>query len=233
MITQFMLTKNDVTIPDALKVYSDFASQMTADELSYVGFKNVGLPIEELEKLGCQIRDDGRKVVVEIVGGTPPQGEVEAAILAKRVGAACLIGGEHVEAVLEVIGPSPVKYYPAVGDITKEAGRLHGSIDEIVAHAKRYEALGVDGTMLLAYRFVGNVAEMMAAVRAAVGFDIVAAGSVDSRARIRQLIENGVWAYTIGSAVLDGQMTEEKGLRAQLQYVLRIASEEAAAAKAA
>lgn len=227
MITQFMLTKNDVTIVDGLKVYREVASQLTAEQLAYVGFKNVGLPLRDLEALGCAIRDDGRKVVVEIVGGTTLEGELEAATLAKRVGAACLIGGERVEAVLEVIGPSPVKYFPAVGDITAEAGKLHGTIEGIVAQAKRYEMLGVDGIMLLAYRYVGDVAELLAAVRRATMLEIVAAGSVDSRARIHQLTENGIWAYTIGSAVLDGLMTEEKGLKAQLLHVLRMAAEEA------
>lgn len=230
MFTQFMLTKNDVTIADGLRVYKDMASQVSADELPYVGFKNIGLPQNELEELGRLMRDDGRKVVVEIVGGTD---ELGAAMLAKKVGAACLMGGEDVERVLEVIGPSPVKYYPAVGNITKEGGKLHGSIEEIVAQAKRYEALGVDGIMLLAYRYVGDVAALLSAVSSSTSLEIVAAGSVDSRARIRQLTENGVWAYTIGSAVLDGLMTEEKGLKAQLHYVLRVADEEARAVKAA
>lgn len=223
MITQFMLTKNDVTIADGLEVYRKLATQLTPAELSYVGFKNVGLPDADLEKLGWAIKDDGRNVVIEIVGGTTAEDEINAAVMAKRIGAACLIGGENVEAVLKVIGPSPVRYFPAVGNITKEAGKMHGVVEEIAAQAARYEALGVDGIMLLAYRFVGDVPALLKAVREATKLQIVCAGSVDSKARIRELDDAGMWAFTIGSAVLDDLMTEEKGLKAQLRYVLSAA----------
>ncbi|MGI3899292.1 MAG: hypothetical protein ACRYGP_07160 [Janthinobacterium lividum] len=227
MITQFMLTKNDVTISDAMDVFRDLAPKLGAEALPYVGFKNVGLPLKQLEDLGYAIKDDGRSVVVEIVGGGTPDDEIAAANLAKRVGAACLIGGKNVMPVLEVIGPSPVRYFPAVGDITAEAGRMHGEVESLAEEAKQYEALGVDGIMLLAYRFVGDVDGLLAAVRKATSLDIVCAGSVDSRARIRQLSRLGTWAFTIGSAVLDNAMTNTPGLQAQLGYVLDVVQQEA------
>jgi hypothetical protein len=58
--TQFMLTKNDVTIPDAFDVYGEIAKTFGADELPHVGFKNVGHPLAALRDLGGRIVGDGR-----------------------------------------------------------------------------------------------------------------------------------------------------------------------------
>lgn len=219
-----MLTKNDVTIPDAFRVYDTVARAFTAGELPYVGFKNIGHPLEDLTRLGKIIVADGRKLVIEIVGAGP-ETERQAAELARQVGADTLIGGTHVAEVLGVISGTPISYYPTVGDVNTEPGRLHGSIEQIVASCTRLAGTeGVTGAMLLGYRFTGDVDALLGAVAAVPGLPVVNAGSVDSKARIRQLADLGYPAFTIGSAVLDHTLPADATLEAQLRWVLATAA---------
>ena len=53
---------------------------------------------------------------------------------------------------------------------------------------------------------------------------VIAAGSVDSPARIQALAERGVWAFTIGTAALDGVLVPGQPLEAQLRCALEAAA---------
>ena len=53
---------------------------------------------------------------------------------------------------------------------------------------------------------------------------MIAAGSVDSAARIRALAERGVWAFTIGTAALDGELVPGAPLAEQLRFILDAAA---------
>jgi hypothetical protein len=221
--TQFMLTKNDVTIPDAFEVYDQVAAAFGAEELLYVGFKNIGHPLDALRDLGRRIVGDGRKLVVEIVGASADT-EREAAELAVELGAAILIGGTHTDAVLPVIRGTAVGYHPTVGDLATEPGRLHGSIDDIAEQARHLaKNPEVDGIMLLGYRYVGDVGRLLATIAEIPDITVVNAGSVDSAGRIEELERLGYWAFTIGSAVLDHALPAGPGLEAQLRWVLDVA----------
>lgn len=222
--TQFMLTKHDVTIPDAFDVYSEVSLALTPDELPYIGFKNIGHPLKDLRELGHRIVGDGHKLVIEIVGASD-ESEREAAELALETGADILIGGTHTSAVTPLLAGSTVGYYPTLGDPTVEAGRLHGTVAEIVQEAEDLMALPeVRGVMLLAYRFVGNSSELIKEVSAIPHIRIVNAGSVDSVERINELKRHNVWAYTIGSAVLDRSLPAGPTLESQLRWCLDVAA---------
>ncbi len=97
------------------------------------------------------------------------------------------------------------------------AARLHRRDRE---DARRAEAAGVDGINLLAYRYDGDVPALVRAVSEATSLPIIAAGSVDSVARIRELDDLGVWAFTIGTAALDGKLEGEADLQSQLRTAL-------------
>jgi hypothetical protein len=222
--TQFMLTKNDVTIPDAFEIYDQVAHAFTAEQLPYVGFKNIGHPLERLRKLGRQIVGDGRRLVLEIVGASP-ETEREAAFLAVELGAEILIGGTHTDTVLEVIRGKGIGYYPTVGDLETEPGRIHGTVEEITERARSLVSLdGVDGIMLLGYRYVGEVSALLRSIGEIPNIAVVNAGSVNSAARIQELRDNGYWAFTIGSAVLDRSLPAGPTLEEQLQWVLDTAA---------
>jgi hypothetical protein len=224
MITIFMLTKDDVTIPEADAVYAEVAAAFSPEELPYVGFKNIGHPLEDLRALGAKIVGDGRRLVIEIVGSSAAS-ECEAAELAVELGADLLIGGTHTGAVLPVIAGSAVRYHPTVGDPAAEAGRLHGSLEGIASEAAELlDTVGVAGVMLLGYRYAGDVPALLDTVAGIPGLRVVNAGSVDSRERIRALAELGYWAFTIGSAVLDRSLPAGPTLADQLHWVIETAA---------
>ena len=52
---------------------------------------------------------------------------------------------------------------------------------------------------------------------------MIAAGSVDSPARIQALESRGVWAFTIGTAALDGVLVPGEPLEEQLRVALEAA----------
>jgi phosphoribosylformimino-5-aminoimidazole carboxamide ribonucleotide (ProFAR) isomerase len=122
--------------------------------------------------------------------------------------------------VQEIIAGTGIKFFPYVGQIVGHPCLLRGSIADIADHARRAEALGVDGINLLAYRYDGDVEALVEAVIAATSLPVIAAGSVDSADRIRALEERGVWAFTIGTAALDGVLLPGEPLEAQLRYAL-------------
>src|SRR5579871_6378473 len=86
------------------------------------------------------------------------------------------------------------------------------------------ESLGVDGINLLAYRYDGDVDALVEAVVGATSLPVIAAGSVDSPARIQALAERGVWAFTIGTAALDGKLVDGGSLDEQLRCALDAAT---------
>ena len=82
------------------------------------------------------------------------------------------------------------------------------------------ELPGVHGLDLLAYRYDGDVEELVAEVVRQSRGPVIAAGSVDSMEQIATLERLGVWGFTIGSAIVRGQMPGAPSFRAQVDGVL-------------
>jgi hypothetical protein len=211
----FMLTRDDVTIPDARDVYASIAGT----GVRHVGCKDVGLPTEELAALMDDIRANGHESWIEVVSETE-EATLASARAAAEIRPDHLIGGTLIEPVQEILAGSGVRFWPYVGQIVGHPCLLRGTIDEIVADAERAAALGVDGINLLAYRYDGDVEALVRAVVAATGLRVICAGSVDSPERIRALDDCGAWAFTIGTAALDGALVPGAPLSGQLQAAL-------------
>ncbi|MEA2281498.1 MAG: hypothetical protein QOK21_2105 [Solirubrobacteraceae bacterium] len=214
----FMLTRDDVTLADARAVYASIADT----GLQHVGCKDVGLPPEELAALMDDIRARGHKTYLEVVSETE-EATLASARAAAEIRPDHLIGGTLIEPVQEILAGTGVKFFPYVGRIVGHPCLLRGSIDEIVADARRAAELGVDGINLLAYRYDGDVEELVRAVVAATDLPVICAGSVDSVERIRALQRCGAWAFTIGTAALDGVLVEGEPLTGQLRAALSAA----------
>lgn len=222
----FMLTREDRTVEDALDVYERVRD---LEGLRYVGFKDVGLPVDRLRELTARIREGGQKVMLEVVSEAK-EDELRSARAALDLGVDYLLGGTHAEEVSEVVAGSGVGYFPFPGRVEDHPSKLRGSVEEIVGSARRLAATEqVGGLDLLAYRHDGGDAEALArAVVEAVEVPVIAAGSVDDAEKIRRLAEAGVWGFTIGSAVFDGGFLEEgeappDPVRAQVERILRLA----------
>src|SRR3954470_4794990 len=214
----FMLTRDDVTLSDAREVYGSIADS----GVRHVGCKDVGLPTEELKALMDDIRANGHETWIEVVSETE-EDTLTSARAAAEIRPDHLIGGTLIEPVQEILSGTGVKFWPYVGQIVGHPCLLRGSIDEIVADTERAAALGVDGINLLAYRYDGDVEALTRAVVGASDLPVICAGSVDSAERIRALDACGAWAFTIGTAALDGVLVEGLPLRGQLHAALAAA----------
>jgi pyridoxal/pyridoxine/pyridoxamine kinase len=171
-----MLTENDRTIPDA-RARLDEALE---GGVRHIGFKDVGLPVAELRALATAIREAGGRSYLEVVS-LDAESEMASARAAVDLDVDVLLGGTRAEEVTAITRHHPVRYYPFPGRITGHPSVLEGPESEIVASARALAALEhVHGLDLLAYRYAGDVPQLMSAVSAAVSKPVIVAGSIDS-----------------------------------------------------
>ncbi|HSO97967.1 MAG TPA: hypothetical protein VLP43_03375 [Solirubrobacteraceae bacterium] len=215
----FMLTRDDRTISDARAVYESIAGT----GVTHVGCKDVGLPREELGRLMDDIRANGHTSHLEVVSESE-DATVRSAQVAAEIGPDYLIGGTLIEPVQEIIAGTELRFFPYIGQVIGHPCLLRGELDEIAQDARRVEKLGVDGINLLAYRYDRDVEALVEAVVGASSLPVIAAGSVDSAERIRALAERQVWAFTVGTAALDGKFVTGAPLEDQIRYILAAAS---------
>ncbi|WP_189644413.1 cupin domain-containing protein [Mesorhizobium sp. M9A.F.Ca.ET.002.03.1.2] len=214
----FMLTRNDRTVEDASK------QLQTALKLGvrHIGFKDIGLPIEQLKSLNAAIKAGGATSYLEVVS-LDRDSEIASARAATEIGVDVLLGGTRVDDVLPVIAGTDIQYCPFPGRIAGHPSVLEGSIAEIVDSARTLAARdGVHGLDLLAYRSKEDVPVLIKAVCAAVSKPVYVAGSIDTPARIGVVKDAGAAGFTIGTAALDGKYpAPEKDVSSQLAAILR------------
>jgi mannose-6-phosphate isomerase-like protein (cupin superfamily) len=214
----FMLTRNDRTVPDA-------AQQLqTALGLGvrHMGFKDIGLPIDQLKSLNAAIKAGGATSYLEVVS-LDRESEIVSANAAVDIGVDVLLGGTRVDDVLPILRGTGIRYFPFAGRISGHPSVLEGTIEEIVQSAKAITARdGVDGLDLLAYRSKEDVPALMRAVCAAVSKPVFMAGSIDTPQRIGVVKEAGAAGFTIGTAALDGKYpADAKDVPNQLAAIIR------------
>jgi hypothetical protein len=213
----FMLTKDDRTVTDAAQVYAG----LSRSPLRYVGFKDIGLPLHELKALAGLIRRDGKQVMLEVVS-TSREAEIRSIEAAVEIGVDYLLGGRHAEDAVRILKGTKIQYFPFAGRTEGHPTRLLGTIDEIVEDAKRLAGLpGVHGLDLLAYRFAGDVEQLAARVVRSVNVPVLAAGSIDRNERVQAMRRCGVWGFTVGSAVFDGDFLAEP-VPQQIENILQL-----------
>lgn len=219
----FMFTRDDETVPDAGEVYLQVRD---VPGLHYLGFKDVGLTESALRDLAAEMRADGFATMLEVVSLTDEE-ELRAAEAALRLGVDYLIGGTRIDKVATLIEGSGLRYFPYVGDVIGHPAALGGDIDAIVCQAVEAQRAGVDGINLLSFRYLGDPLALTRAVSASVDVPLICAGAVDSIARIEQLADIGVWAFTIGGAIFDRAIVPGGTLRAQITSVVAASKREA------
>jgi len=210
-----MLTRNDETVQDARKLYE----RLAGTGVSHFGCKDIGLPQAELKALLDDMRSNGHTSYLEVVSETR-EATLESARVAAEVLPDFLIGGTLIGPIQEVIVGTPLRFFPYIGKVIGHPCLLRGAVGEIAADARAAEAAGADGINLLAYRYDGDVPELVRAVSAATALPLISAGSIDSLERVRATAELGVWAFTIGTAVLDRSIVAGASLEEQVEAVL-------------
>ena len=217
-----MLTADDRTIADA----RERLAEALEGGVRHIGFKDVGLPFADLKAIAAEIRVAGGRSYLEVVS-LDGESELASARAAVDLDVDCLLGGTRPEAVTEITRDHPLRYYPFPGRITGHPSVLEGPVEDIVASARRLSDLEhVHGLDLLAYRFHGDVADLMARTCAAVEKPVVMAGSIDSAERVEAVAVAGASGFTVGTAALAGAFpAEETGFAAQIRSILAIAAE--------
>ena len=219
----FMLTRNDRTVKDA----ADHVKTALACGVRHIGFKDIGLPVDALKDLNREIKAGGATSYLEVVS-LDIESEMASATAAREIGVDFLLGGTNAAAVVPILHGSGIKYYPFPGEIIGHPSVLGGSVDNIVSSAiVLAKTPGVDGLDLLAYRFNGDVADLMKNVCKAVNVPVIMAGSIDTPQRIEAVAIAGSEGFTIGTAALDGvfpsQHAANTALKTQLDEILQAA----------
>ena len=126
--------------------------------------------------------------------------------------------------MLPLLAGSRIRYYPFPGEVYGHPSILGGTLEEIVASARRIGALpGVHGLDLLAYRASVDVPMLMAEVCRQADVPVIMAGSIDTTARI-QIARRGRGGFHGGHGGAGRAFPAQAGLLAQLKTILAAAS---------
>jgi len=213
-----MLTKDDVTIADCLSAYD----QVRDTDVKWVGFKDIGPSPDTLDELTRRIHADGRHAVLEVVS-EDEQAEMRSVAVGTDLGVDLIMGGTRVPESAPVAARSGIGYYPFPGRIQGHPSRLAGTLTDIVSSAKEISGHpDVSGLDLLAYRWPGDVPELIRQVVAAVNVPVVVAGSIDSPARFAAVRNAGAWGLTVGTAAVTGQLEPGGSFRDQVNAALQL-----------
>lgn len=219
----FMLTRNDRTVSKA----AEHLQTALSLGVRHIGFKDVGLPVEDLKALSAGIKAKGATSYLEVVS-LDRESEIASARAALEIGVDILLGGTRVDDVLPLLEGSQIEYYPFPGQISGHPSVLEGRVEEVAQSARSLCAKeGVHGLDLLAYRAdLADVPALISTVCAAVSKPVIVAGSIADPARIAAVAEAGAAGFTIGTAALDGEYPAlSKDLEAQLAAIVRDVAE--------
>lgn len=212
-----MLTNNDITVSNAAEVFES-CKDLPAKKW---GFKDVGLPKEEMIALAKAMKDAGKETYIEVVTYTE-EGCLEGAKLAYECGFDYLTGTLPFDSVFAYAKEHGLKYSPFCGEVGGSPVVLKGTVEEIAASAKECIEKGASGIDLTSYRYEdGDPLELTKAVVDAVGADKVCiAGSIGNTERMDAMKETGVAEYTMGSALFNGNFVKNGTFRENLEFVL-------------
>ena len=214
----FMLTRNDRTVADA----SQHLRTALSLGVRHIGFKDIGLPLDQLKALNRAIKAEGVTSYLEVVS-LDRDSEVVSARAAVEIGVDVLLGGTRVDDVLPILRGTGMQYFPFAGRISGHPSVLEGTIGELVQSAQALTAReGVHGLDLLAYRSQVDVPALIKAVCAAVSKPVIVAGSIDTPERIRVVKTAGASGFTVGTAALDGKYpATASDVQTQLAAIIR------------
>ena len=139
-----MLTHHDVTRKDAKEVFESCKDLPVKNW----GFKDVGLPPEEMKELCQLMKKEGKTTFLEVVTYTEAEC-MRGAKLAVECGFDYLAGTIFYDSVLEYINQHDLKYCPFVGKVYGSPSVLEGTVESCLEQEKEYREKGVYGIDLL------------------------------------------------------------------------------------
>src|SRR6266542_4440291 len=135
-----MLTHHDQTVPNALELFA----RTKQYPITHWGFKDVGLPPDEMQRVVTAMKDSGKTTFLEVVSLSEEEG-LRGARLAVELGFDILMGTVFYPSIGDYLKDKSVRYYPFPGRVHSHPSILDGTIEEIVTHASQLEAYGVQG----------------------------------------------------------------------------------------
>lgn len=209
-----MLTHHDMTVKNALELFDEAKSL----PVTHWGFKDVGLPQDQMKELVSRMKAAGKVTFLEVVSLTENEG-MAGAKLAVEAGFDILMGTVYFDSIHQFLKDKPIQYYPFPGHVYSHPSILDGTIEEIVHHARFLESKGVQGLDLLAYRYTGDARRLLQEVVRATRIPVVCAGSIDSYKRIAEVWEARPWGFTIGSAFFELKFAPAGSFKANVEDV--------------
>ena len=195
-----MLTYKDLTVQNAFDIFE----QCKDSKAKYWGFKEEGLPLEQMKKLYAYMKECGKITGLEVVAYTEEEC-LAGAEMAIACGCDMLMGTIFSDSVNELCRKHDLKYLPFVGKVTERPSVLEDTAEEMIEEANRYLAKGAYGIDLLGYRYTGDATALNKQFVAGVNAPVCLAGSVNSFQRLDEIKDASPWSFTIGSAFFDNK----------------------------
>ena len=213
-----MLTHHDVTVKNAKEVF------LSCKDLPVVnwGFKDVGLPPEEMKELCQLMKQAGKTTFLEVVTYSEEEC-MRGAKLAVECGFDYLAGTIFYDSVLDYIKQQDLKYCPFVGKVYGRPSVLEGTVESCLKQEEEYRQKGVFGIDLLGYRYAEGDPEVFSKefIKKS-GLPVIMAGSIDSPARIETVRWMNPWTFTMGSALFDKKFVADGTFRENLEKVVSL-----------
>lgn len=210
-----MLTHNDTTVKDAKKIFAECADL----DCEFWGFKDIGLPQDQMRDLVSFMKDKGKKTFLEVVTLTE-EGGIAGAELAISCGFDYLVGTIYHDSIMKLFSGVQTQYCPFVGKVHGHPSILEGTPEEITAEALAIEKAGVHGIDILAYRNKDRPAEIIESLVKNLKIPVTVAGSINDFARIDEVKKLNAWAFTIGGAFFDQKFVPGGDFKSQIKAVL-------------
>ncbi len=145
----FMLTQDDRTVDDCLRVLDDVADL----GINHIGFKDIGVAPDVIDELNRRIKATGATSYLEVVSLAPEEAR-RAARRASEIGVDCLLGGTDIAGMREAVAGTPIRFFPFVGRPEGHPTQLYGDAAQVAEDCRRSDAMGCAGIDLLAFRAV-------------------------------------------------------------------------------
>lgn len=212
-----MLTHNDRTVKDAISVF-DAAKDAKAD---WWGFKEVGIPFDEMKTLVEHMRHAKKRIFLEIVAYTEAEC-LEGAKIGAELGVDVLMGTVYYDSVAKLLSENNISYMPFVGDLEGRPTVMKGTIEDTVAQGLSFKKNPmIHGIDLLGYRFVGDADSLnMEFIKAMGDFPVCLAGSINSFQRLDAVKKYGPESFTIGGAFFEHKFGENLSFAEQIDAVV-------------
>ncbi len=211
-----MLTHHDRTVTNAIEIFE----AAKGSKAKYWGFKEVGIPEDQMTDLVNRMKAAGKTTFLEVVDYTE-EGCAEGARIAARCGFDVLMGTLYFDSVKKIADEAGIKYMPFVGELSGRPSVLNGTIQGMIDEANNLvDTKGIRGFDLLGYRYTGDAVKLNAEFVKNVRGDVCLAGSVASFQRLDEVKATGAWAFTIGGAFFENKFGEGLSFGEQIDVVI-------------